>query len=235
MVMTSSATPASALRGRCVGPTGHPFASWSWTTSPTSPSSSRWLSGSRAGRSWSPTPAARQSPPRAHSPGRGRPRHDAPGLRRPRGAAARSGLTPPDIPVLFLTARDAVEDRVTGLTAGGDDYVTKPFSLEEVVARLRALLRRTGAGAERIGVHARRRRPDARRGQPRGDPRRRGDQPYRDRVRAAALPDAQPEAGCCPRRRSSTGSGTTTSAARRTSWSSTSPTCGRRSMPAGRR
>ena len=47
------------------------------------------------------------------------------------------------VPVLFLTARDAVEDRVAGLTAGGDDYVTKPFSLEEVVARLRALLRRT--------------------------------------------------------------------------------------------
>ena len=49
----------------------------------------------------------------------------------------------PEIPVLFLTARDAVEDRVAGLTAGGDDYVTKPFSLEEVVARLRALMRRT--------------------------------------------------------------------------------------------
>jgi two-component system OmpR family response regulator len=48
-----------------------------------------------------------------------------------------------DVPVLFLTARDAVEDRVAGLTAGGDDYVTKPFSLEEVVARLRALIRRT--------------------------------------------------------------------------------------------
>ena len=47
------------------------------------------------------------------------------------------------IPVLFLTARDAVEDRIAGLTAGGDDYVTKPFSLEEVVARLRALMRRT--------------------------------------------------------------------------------------------
>jgi two-component system OmpR family response regulator len=47
------------------------------------------------------------------------------------------------VPVLFLTARDAVEDRVAGLTAGGDDYVTKPFSLEEVVARLRALIRRT--------------------------------------------------------------------------------------------
>ena len=52
-------------------------------------------------------------------------------------------------PVLFLTAKDAVEDRVAGLTAGGDDYVTKPFSLEEVVARLRALLRRAGARPER--------------------------------------------------------------------------------------
>ncbi len=54
-----------------------------------------------------------------------------------------------DVPVLFLTARDAVEDRVAGLTAGGDDYVTKPFSLEEVVARLRALVRRAGAVAVR--------------------------------------------------------------------------------------
>jgi two-component system OmpR family response regulator len=51
----------------------------------------------------------------------------------------------PDVPVLFLTARDAVEDRVGGLTAGGDDYVTKPFSLEEVVARIRGLMRRAGA------------------------------------------------------------------------------------------
>jgi two-component system OmpR family response regulator len=49
-----------------------------------------------------------------------------------------------DVPVLFLTAKDAVADRVVGLTAGGDDYVTKPFSLEEVVARLRGLLRRSG-------------------------------------------------------------------------------------------
>ena len=49
-----------------------------------------------------------------------------------------------DVPILFLTARDAVEDRIAGLTAGGDDYVTKPFSLEEVVARLRGLLRRSG-------------------------------------------------------------------------------------------
>jgi two-component system OmpR family response regulator len=46
-------------------------------------------------------------------------------------------------PVLFLTAKDAVDDRVAGLTVGGDDYVTKPFSLEELVARLRALIRRS--------------------------------------------------------------------------------------------
>ncbi len=58
-------------------------------------------------------------------------------LRRLRAGAAR-------LPVLFLTAKDAVEDRIAGLTVGGDDYVTKPFSLEEVVARLRALLRRSG-------------------------------------------------------------------------------------------
>jgi two-component system OmpR family response regulator len=57
----------------------------------------------------------------------------------------RMRATEPDVPVVFLTARDAVEDRVGGLTAGGDDYVTKPFSLEELVARLRGLLRRSGA------------------------------------------------------------------------------------------
>jgi two-component system OmpR family response regulator len=50
-------------------------------------------------------------------------------------------------PVVFLTAKDATEDRVQGLTIGGDDYVTKPFSLEEVVARIRAVLRRTGSAA----------------------------------------------------------------------------------------
>jgi len=50
----------------------------------------------------------------------------------------------PHVCVLFLTARDSVQDRVNGITAGGDDYVTKPFSLEEVIARLRGLLRRAG-------------------------------------------------------------------------------------------
>ncbi|MFI5839751.1 response regulator transcription factor [Catenuloplanes sp. NPDC051500] len=63
-------------------------------------------------------------------------------LRRLRGEA-------PEMPVLFLTAKDSVEDRIAGLTAGGDDYVTKPFSLEEVVARLRGLMRRAGRAAMR--------------------------------------------------------------------------------------
>ncbi|MBF9128074.1 response regulator transcription factor [Plantactinospora sp. S1510] len=48
-----------------------------------------------------------------------------------------------DAPVVFLTAKDATEDKIAGLTVGGDDYVTKPFSLEELVARVRAVLRRT--------------------------------------------------------------------------------------------
>ena len=53
-----------------------------------------------------------------------------------------------DAPALFLTARDTLQDKIAGLTLGGDDYVTKPFSLEEVVARLRVILRRP-AGASR--------------------------------------------------------------------------------------
>lgn len=52
-----------------------------------------------------------------------------------------------DAPALFLTARDSLQDKIAGLTLGGDDYVTKPFSLEEVVARLRVILRRSGRGA----------------------------------------------------------------------------------------
>jgi two-component system, OmpR family, response regulator len=63
-------------------------------------------------------------------------------LRRMRGES-------PEVPVLFLTAKDSVEDRVAGLTVGGDDYVTKPFSIEELVARLRGLLRRAGMTAAR--------------------------------------------------------------------------------------
>ena len=72
------------------------------------------------------------------------------------------------MPVLFLTARDATEDRVHGLTLGADDYVGKPFSLEELVARVRAVLRRTRDGQE-DGGRAPLRRPRAGRGRPRGD------------------------------------------------------------------
>ena len=53
------------------------------------------------------------------------------------------------VPILFLTARDALEDKIAGLTIGGDDYVTKPFSLAEIVARIHAILRRTGGEPER--------------------------------------------------------------------------------------
>ncbi|MDF0528343.1 response regulator transcription factor [Tsukamurella sp. 8F] len=53
-----------------------------------------------------------------------------------------------EAPALFLTAKDSVEDKVAGLTLGGDDYVTKPFSLEEVVARVNVLLRRSGFGED---------------------------------------------------------------------------------------
>jgi len=49
-----------------------------------------------------------------------------------------------EVPILFLTARDDTEDKVTGLTVGGDDYVTKPFSLDEIIARINAIMRRTG-------------------------------------------------------------------------------------------
>ena len=99
----------------------------------------------------------------------------------------------PDVPVLFLTARDAVEDRIAGLTAGGDDYVTKPFSLEELVARLRGLMRRSGAQQAATSARCW---PSATSTLDEDShevvPRRRGDHADRHRVRAAALPDAQP-------------------------------------------
>jgi two-component system, OmpR family, response regulator len=61
--------------------------------------------------------------------------------------AQRLGARRSELPIVFLTARDTTEDKVRGLTTGGDDYVTKPFSLEELVARIRAM-RRSGIGAE---------------------------------------------------------------------------------------
>jgi two-component system OmpR family response regulator len=58
--------------------------------------------------------------------------------------ARRLGARQARVPIIFLTARDATEDKIRGLTIGGDDYVTKPFSLEELVARVRSILRRAG-------------------------------------------------------------------------------------------
>jgi CheY-like chemotaxis protein len=139
----------------------------------------------------------------------------------------------PTLPVLFLTAKDAVEDRIAGLTVGGDDYVTKPFSLEEVMARLRALLRRSGMTVGRTPAVVV------------------GDLVLeRTAVRSAATATSWSSlrrsssccvtscatlAGCCPRLRSSTRCGITISAAIPTSSSSTFPTCVRRLMPAGHR
>jgi two-component system, OmpR family, response regulator len=58
--------------------------------------------------------------------------------------ARRLGADRARVPIIFLTARDATEDKIRGLTLGGDDYVTKPFSLEELLARIRSILRRAG-------------------------------------------------------------------------------------------
>ena len=58
--------------------------------------------------------------------------------------ARRLGAQRASVPIIFLTARDATEDKIRGLSIGGDDYVTKPFSLEELIARIRTVLRRTG-------------------------------------------------------------------------------------------
>jgi two-component system OmpR family response regulator len=62
--------------------------------------------------------------------------------------AKRLGGDRAKMPIIFLTARDSTDDKVRGLTSGGDDYVTKPFSLEELVARIRTILRRSGIAEE---------------------------------------------------------------------------------------
>jgi two-component system OmpR family response regulator len=65
--------------------------------------------------------------------------------------ARRLGARRADVPIVFLTARDATQDKLRGLSGGGDDYVTKPFSLEELVARIRVILRRTGHAEQESG------------------------------------------------------------------------------------
>ncbi len=112
---------------------------------------------------------------KATKPRRRRARHDAAGLRRHGGAAAGCAPSAPTYPSCSSPPATPSRTASPGLTAGGDDYVTKPFSLEEVVARLRGLMRRSGASDRTAEQRADGRRPDARRGQPRGPPRRRGD------------------------------------------------------------
>jgi two-component system OmpR family response regulator len=104
------------------------------------------------------------------------------------------------VPVVFLTARDGTEDKIRGLTLGGDDYVTKPFSLEELTARIRAVLRRTTGESTAPKLT------------------------FAD----LELDEETHEVYRAARRRSSTTSGTTTSAAMTTSSSRTSLICGAR-------
>lgn len=133
----------------------------------------------------------------------------------------------PDVPVLFLTAKDAAEDRIAGLTAGGDDYVTKPFGVEDVVARLRGLIRRSGAADRRsdavlvVG--------DLTLDEDSHEVSRGGTDIHLTATEFELLRFLMRNpGGCSARRRSWTGCGPTTSAAR-PMWSScTSPTCGAR-------
>jgi two-component system OmpR family response regulator len=104
---------------------------------------------------------------------------------------ARSG---PGVPIIFLTARDATEDKVRGLTLGGDDYMTKPFSLEELVARIRAdpAAHAGDAEADRAPEFEDLEMDEE---SPTRCAARRADRADRDRVQAAALPHAQPAPG----------------------------------------
>ena len=140
------------------------------------------------------------------------------------------------VPVLFLTARDAVEDRISGLTVGADDYVTKPFSLEEVVLRIRAILRRSRAEIDAIDSailsYA-----DLEMDEDAHEVRRGGKlidlSPTEFNLLRYLLDECRP--GGVARRRSWTGSGVTTSAATAGSSSRTSTTCAGRSTSGTRR
>ena len=140
----------------------------------------------------------------------------------------------PELPVLLLTAKDAVEDRIAGLSAGGDDYVTKPVLPGEVVLRLRGLLRRTGIGAADNGAQI-----------VVGDLML--DEHSHEVTRAGeaiTLTSTEFEllrfrcatqSGCCPRRRSWTGCGATTSAAAQHRRALYLPICVRRSTAVAHR
>ena len=161
------------------------------TTSRTSSTSSRWPCATRASRSSRPAPA-----PQAISAVADFKPHlivldvmlpDMEGF----DVAERLGAQRARVPIIFLTARDATEDKIRGLTLGGDDYMTKPFSLEELVARIRTVLRRAGIAepdSSRLVFEDLELDEDAHEVTRGGDVHR----PDGDRVPAAALPDAQP-------------------------------------------
>ena len=120
------------------------------------------------------------------------------------------------LPILFLTARDATEDKVRGLTLGGDDYMTKPFSVEELVARIRAILRRVQPAAAAPGRLAF---ADLELDEDTHEVRRAGREIELTATEFKLLRylHAQRAAACSARTRSSTTCGTTTSAATPTS------------------
>ena len=168
----------------------------------------RGVRGARRRRRRDRAPPRHRARPRPRRARRDAPRH---GRLRRSPAAARAPAA--SCPIVFVTARDSVDDKIKGLTVGGDDYVTKPFSLEEVVARIRAVLRRT-RGEVDDAASLTLRRPRARRGLPRGQPRRPRRSTCPPPSSSCCATSCSTPTGCCPRRRSSTTSGTTTSAAR---------------------
>ena len=102
-------------------------------------------------------------------------------------------------PIIMLTAKGHESDRIVGLELGADDYVVKPFSPRELVARVRSVLRRTLAGDGQRDRAAAHRGRDRRPGHPRGDRRRPAGRPHRARVRPAGLPGRPSTPGVQPR------------------------------------
>ncbi len=120
------------------------------------------------------------------------------------------------VPVLFLTARDTLSDKLAGLTVGGDDYVTKPFALAEVIARVHAILRRTGYEPEDDGIL---RFSDLELDESAHEVRRTATRSTSRRPSSTCCAiSCSTRVTCCPRRRFSTTCGTTTSAGTATWW-----------------
>ena len=128
------------------------------------------------------------------------------------------------VPVIFLTAKDTQDDKVTGLTIGGDDYMTKPFGLEELAARVRTVLRRTRPVPGRTGPVVRR--PHPRPGHLRGPPRRARGSTCRRPSSGCCATSCSTPAGCSRAPSCSITYGTMTSADPARSCPPTSPTCG---------